>query len=301
MGWTPPEEVRWVARLVRPRLGPRATRSVTAARRRPQALRAFQQTLIEIAFLHNRVRRRTAPRDVNARMAACSTGPRRSGRTSSSRPSCADGYGGPALGAPPVPATVPAWCRPGCPSGTGPAPAPVDPPVPVGPDRAGDPRVLRRAGRRTNLGLLPARRQLRHRVARLRHRRTGVRPGRRRRPRRARARSRRARAVEGRGRRAARHAAPRRASPSPSSSWSASSPASSRCSSVPGVGAAADPDPGPRGCRRRHRRVRGRARRRHWRAASRRPTDLGRRRLLRTRPSARVRGSRSWPWRRSAR
>jgi len=68
-GWVRPEEIRWVARL-----GDRISARAYAKRRggRPAAatLRAYQQTLIEIAFLHHRAVLGTAPPDLNSRMTA---------------------------------------------------------------------------------------------------------------------------------------------------------------------------------------------------------------------------------------
>ena len=68
-GWVRPEEIRWVARL-----GDRMSARVYAKRfgGRPAAatLRAYQQTLTEIAFLHQRAVLGTAPPDLNPRMTA---------------------------------------------------------------------------------------------------------------------------------------------------------------------------------------------------------------------------------------
>ena len=67
LGWTRPEEIRWVARL-----GDRvSSRGYARQRGGPSAaaaMRAFQQTLTEIAFLHLRAMAGTAPPDVNQRM-----------------------------------------------------------------------------------------------------------------------------------------------------------------------------------------------------------------------------------------
>ena len=67
MGWTRPEEVRWVARLS-DRMSARGYARTRGGPPAKAALRAFQQTMIEIAFLHNRAVTGTAPPDLNARM-----------------------------------------------------------------------------------------------------------------------------------------------------------------------------------------------------------------------------------------
>jgi RsiW-degrading membrane proteinase PrsW (M82 family) len=67
LGWTRPEEIRWVARLS-DRMSSRAYAQRVAGPRAKQTLRAFQQTLTEIAFLHLRALDGTAPRDLNQRM-----------------------------------------------------------------------------------------------------------------------------------------------------------------------------------------------------------------------------------------
>ena len=69
MGWTRPEEVRWVARLS-DRVSARRYARLHGGPPAARAMRAFQQTMIEIAFLHNRFVDGSAPRDVNARMLA---------------------------------------------------------------------------------------------------------------------------------------------------------------------------------------------------------------------------------------
>jgi RsiW-degrading membrane proteinase PrsW (M82 family) len=68
MGWIRPEEIRWVAQLS-DRISARAYARRIGGRPAAQALRAYQQTLIEIAFLHNRAVTGTAPPDLNQRMA----------------------------------------------------------------------------------------------------------------------------------------------------------------------------------------------------------------------------------------
>ena len=69
MGWIRPEEIRWVARLS-DRMSARAYAKRLGGKPAGRALRAYQQTLIEIAFLHNRASTGTPPRDVNQRMTA---------------------------------------------------------------------------------------------------------------------------------------------------------------------------------------------------------------------------------------
>ncbi len=67
LGWTRPEEIRWVARLG-DRVSSRGYARQQGGRRAAEALRTFQQTLTEIAFLHLRVLAGNAPPDVNRRM-----------------------------------------------------------------------------------------------------------------------------------------------------------------------------------------------------------------------------------------
>ena len=67
MGWTRPEEVRWVARLSDRVAARRYARQHGGAPARA-ALRSFQQTMIEIAFLHNRAVTGNPPADLNPRM-----------------------------------------------------------------------------------------------------------------------------------------------------------------------------------------------------------------------------------------
>jgi protease PrsW len=69
MGWTRPEEIRWVARLS-DRMSARAYAKRIGGKPAAEALREFQQTLTEIGFLHNRAVNQTPPRDINQRMAA---------------------------------------------------------------------------------------------------------------------------------------------------------------------------------------------------------------------------------------
>ena len=69
LGWTRPEEIRWVARLS-DRMSSRGYAQRVGGPRAKQTLRAFQQTLTEIAFLHLRALQGTAPPDLNQRMLA---------------------------------------------------------------------------------------------------------------------------------------------------------------------------------------------------------------------------------------
>jgi hypothetical protein len=67
MGWMRPEEIRWIARLS-DRMSARAYAKRVAGKPAAAALRAYQQTMTEIAFLHNRAVNGTAPTDLNQRM-----------------------------------------------------------------------------------------------------------------------------------------------------------------------------------------------------------------------------------------
>ncbi len=67
MGWMRPEEIRWIARLS-DRMSARAYAKRVAGKPAAAALRAYQQTMIEIGFLHNRAVNGTAPADLNQRM-----------------------------------------------------------------------------------------------------------------------------------------------------------------------------------------------------------------------------------------
>ena len=67
MGWIGPEEIRWIARLS-DRMSARAYAKRVAGKPAAAALRAYQQTMIEIGFLHNRAVNGTAPPDLNQRM-----------------------------------------------------------------------------------------------------------------------------------------------------------------------------------------------------------------------------------------
>jgi RsiW-degrading membrane proteinase PrsW (M82 family) len=67
MGWLRPEEIRWIARLS-DRMSARAYAKRVGGKQAAAALHEYQQTMIEIAFLHNRAVNQNAPRDINERM-----------------------------------------------------------------------------------------------------------------------------------------------------------------------------------------------------------------------------------------
>jgi protease PrsW len=67
MGWIRPEEVRWIARLS-DRMSARGYAKRIGGKPAGAALRAYQQTMIEVAFLHHRAMNGTAPADLNHRM-----------------------------------------------------------------------------------------------------------------------------------------------------------------------------------------------------------------------------------------
>ena len=67
LGWTRPEEIRWIARLS-DRVSSRGYARRVGGKPAAQALRAYQQTMTEIAFLHLRAVAGTAAPDVNQRM-----------------------------------------------------------------------------------------------------------------------------------------------------------------------------------------------------------------------------------------
>ena len=120
MGWTRPEEVRWVARLS-DRVSARRYAKLHGGPQAGRAMRAFQQTMIEIAFLHNRFVDGSAPRDVNARMLGLLD------HAAALRPYVIlppelgqPRLGGPPPGGPAAPAAVPAWVPPGLPEWYGP-------------------------------------------------------------------------------------------------------------------------------------------------------------------------------------
>ena len=66
MGWIQAEEIRWITPTIRPHVGARLCQAHRQARAR--GARAYQQTMTEVAFLHNRAVNGTAPPDVNQRM-----------------------------------------------------------------------------------------------------------------------------------------------------------------------------------------------------------------------------------------
>jgi RsiW-degrading membrane proteinase PrsW (M82 family) len=67
MGFIRPEEVRWIARLS-DRMSARAYAKRIGGKPAVAALRAYQQTMIEVGFLHHRAVSGTAPADLNQRM-----------------------------------------------------------------------------------------------------------------------------------------------------------------------------------------------------------------------------------------
>jgi protease PrsW len=67
MGWIRPEEIRWIARLS-DRMSARAYAKRIGGKPAADAIRAYQQTMTEVAFLHHRAVTGTAPADVNQRM-----------------------------------------------------------------------------------------------------------------------------------------------------------------------------------------------------------------------------------------
>ena len=67
MGWIRPDEIRWIARLS-DRMSARAYAKRIAGKPAADAVRAYQQTMTEVAFLHHRAVEGTAPADLNRRM-----------------------------------------------------------------------------------------------------------------------------------------------------------------------------------------------------------------------------------------
>jgi protease PrsW len=67
MGFIRPEEVRWIARLS-DRMSARGYAKRIGGKPAVAALRAYQQTMIEVGFLHHRAVSGTAPADLNQRM-----------------------------------------------------------------------------------------------------------------------------------------------------------------------------------------------------------------------------------------
>src|SRR5215218_47934 len=67
MGWIRPEEIRWIARLS-DRMSARAYAKRIGGKPAVDAVRAYQQTMTEVAFLHHRAVEGTAPADLNQRM-----------------------------------------------------------------------------------------------------------------------------------------------------------------------------------------------------------------------------------------
>jgi hypothetical protein len=69
MGWIRPEEIRWIARLS-DRMSARAYAKRIGGKQAAEALHEYQQTMTQVAFLHNRAVNQNAPRDINERMSA---------------------------------------------------------------------------------------------------------------------------------------------------------------------------------------------------------------------------------------
>jgi hypothetical protein len=69
VGWISPEEIPWIARLS-DRMSARAYAKRVGGKPAADAVRAYQQTMTEVAFLHHRVVNGTAPADFNQRMNA---------------------------------------------------------------------------------------------------------------------------------------------------------------------------------------------------------------------------------------
>ena len=69
MGWIRPEEIRWIARLS-DRMSARAYAKRIGGKPAADAVRAYQQTMTEVAFLHHRAVSGSAPANLNQRMSA---------------------------------------------------------------------------------------------------------------------------------------------------------------------------------------------------------------------------------------
>ena len=67
MGWIRPQVIRWVAQLS-DRMSARAYAKRVGGKPAVATLRAYQQTMTEVAFLHHRALHGTAPADLNQRM-----------------------------------------------------------------------------------------------------------------------------------------------------------------------------------------------------------------------------------------
>jgi protease PrsW len=68
-GWVQPQEIPWIARLS-DRVSARSYAKRIGGRPAARVLQAYQQTMIEIAFLHSRAVNGTPPRDINQRVTA---------------------------------------------------------------------------------------------------------------------------------------------------------------------------------------------------------------------------------------
>ena len=102
MGWIRPEEIRWIARLS-DRMSARAYAKRIGGRPAAEALREYQQLMIEIGFLHNRAVNQTAPRDINQRMGALLQHAAALRPYVVLPPTPQPAFGPPQLGAPPAP------------------------------------------------------------------------------------------------------------------------------------------------------------------------------------------------------
>jgi len=102
LGWIRPEEIRWIARLS-DRMTARAYAKRIGGKPAAEALRAYQQTMIEIGFLHHRAVNHTPPRDINQRMGMLLQHAAAIRPYVILPPPAQPAFGPPALGAPPPP------------------------------------------------------------------------------------------------------------------------------------------------------------------------------------------------------
>lgn len=68
-GWVQPHEIRWIARLA-DRISARAYAKRIGGKQAVRVLQEYQQTMIELAFLHSRAVHGSPPRDINRRVTA---------------------------------------------------------------------------------------------------------------------------------------------------------------------------------------------------------------------------------------
>jgi protease PrsW len=68
-GWVQPHEIRWIARLA-DRISARAYAKRIGGKQAAKVLQGYQQTMIELAFLHSRAVHGSPPRDINRRVTA---------------------------------------------------------------------------------------------------------------------------------------------------------------------------------------------------------------------------------------